>query len=125
MGNWFQARMSPGLTFVLQVLMVGVIVLDIVLGIVGIVIFAVQSKKLSKKLRLRPGGSRPKEGEAEEVALVGPEEEEDPVFGFVGMPRNQPRKGKDCPKFVIIPPAVPRKIKKRTQIMREQGAAAT
>lgn len=37
----------------LQVIMFGVIVIDVVLGIVGMVIFAVQSKKLSRKLGLQ------------------------------------------------------------------------
>ncbi|RCN31262.1 hypothetical protein ANCCAN_22958 [Ancylostoma caninum] len=53
MGSWLEARMSPGLTFLLQVIMVGVVVLDVVLGIVGIVVYAVQSKKIAKKLRLQ------------------------------------------------------------------------
>ncbi|EYC11481.1 hypothetical protein Y032_0050g1934 [Ancylostoma ceylanicum] len=104
--------MSPGLTFLLQVIMVGIIVLDVVLGIVGMVIYAVQSKKISKKLRLRPGasgqaGQKDGEGEAETPAVFGPEEEEDPIFGYVGMPRKNTAKQKQ--KFVVIPPAVPRK----------------
>ncbi|KAL6737261.1 hypothetical protein Aduo_010918 [Ancylostoma duodenale] len=106
--------MSPGLTFLLQVIMVGVVVLDVVLGIVGIVIYAVQSKKIAKKLRLQPGGgvqAGQKEGEGdaanEPLLIFGPEEEEDPIFGYVGMPRKTMTKPKQ--KFVIIPPAVPRK----------------
>ncbi|EYC11477.1 hypothetical protein Y032_0050g1934 [Ancylostoma ceylanicum] len=99
MGSWLEARMSPGLTFLLQVIMVGIIVLDVVLGIVGMVIYAVQSKKISKKLRLRPGAS----GQAGQKDGEG----EDPIFGYVGMPRKNTAKQKQ--KFVVIPPAVPRK----------------
>ncbi|KHJ84526.1 hypothetical protein OESDEN_15758 [Oesophagostomum dentatum] len=44
---------------------------------------------------------------------------EDPPFGFVGMQRNARRMTKSMAKFLIIPPAVPRQKKRRTEIMRE------
>ncbi|ETN80577.1 hypothetical protein NECAME_02322 [Necator americanus] len=114
MGNWLEARMSPGTTFALQVIMVGIIVLDFVLGVVGAVIYAVHSKKISKKLRLRDAGGE------EPLPLVGPEQEEDPAFGFVGMPRNQRKQyAKSDNRFLVIPPAVPKQNKKRTNMMRE------
>ncbi|KAK6752451.1 hypothetical protein RB195_003712 [Necator americanus] len=116
--------MSPGTTFALQVIMVGIIVLDFVLGVVGAVIYAVHSKKISKKLRLRQYGPPPmSEGDAggeEPLPLVGPEQEEDPAFGFVGMPRNQRKQyAKSDNRFLVIPPAVPKQNKKRTNMMRE------
>ncbi|KHJ93444.1 hypothetical protein OESDEN_06647 [Oesophagostomum dentatum] len=112
------------LTLIIQAVMVAVIVLDLMLAIVGFVVLVAQSKTFSRKLGLVnlavvQEREQEKEGSEEETSMYGPEEEEDPPFGFVGMQRNARRMTKSMAKFVIIPPAVPGQKKKRTEIMRE------